>query len=251
MLRLIANTRDHLAWRTRLHLVDGLGASTFKAIYRFASENGIGFSDAIMRLGEYRDTIPAASRTRLQNQVTATREALDRFYPLLQEQEASPMETPTAQLKEFVKSVAESDLAEEEGRAAILDYIDQIADASGAKSLEDLLVSIVVGHDDREEIEAQPEEDSINVLSMHQAKGLTAEVVFVMAVEDEIIPRNDDLQTVNDNRRLLYVSMTRAKQKLFMSYANTRSGQQVHSGRNAGNPRRTLTRFLTKGLPQK
>ncbi len=249
MLRLIAYPGDHLAWRSRLQLTDGIGPSTFKAIYDFAAANGIGFSDAIVRLHEFLGTIPSTSRGRLKTQVRAIGEVLERFRPQLIAQEAPEAVKTTATLKTFIQSIAETEITEEEGRGAVLDYIDQIADTSGAKTLEDLLVSIAIGQEEREETEAEPEEGSINILSMHQAKGLTAEVVFVMAAEDEIIPRNDDLLTVNDNRRLLYVSMTRAKQKLFMTYANMRTGKQVHSGRDPGNPRRTITRFLRDMRP--
>jgi len=48
LLRLIANPTDHLAWRSRLALTDGVGPTTHRAIYDFAASSGIGYGDAIM-----------------------------------------------------------------------------------------------------------------------------------------------------------------------------------------------------------
>jgi len=53
---------------------------------------------------------------------------------------------------------------------------------------------------------------------------------------------------IGDERRLLYVSLTRAKHYLFITYCNSRTGQQRHTGRTSGNTRRSLTRFL-QGAP--
>ena len=245
LLRLIAHPTDHLAWRSRLQLTDGIGESTYKAIYQRAKEKGNGFSAAISDLGEYLDTtVPAAARKCLREQITATRKALEKFGPLLAEQEDAEETKTTTALKVFVEAVADTEISDEDGKADIVTYIEQIADASGSRTLADLLISIAIGREDMEETEAEPEEDAINILSMHQAKGLTAEIVFVMALEDEIIPREHDLQTEEDNRRLLYVSMTRAKQKLFMSYAIKRTGKQAFAGRNSGNPTRQISMFL-------
>lgn len=47
-----------------------------------------------------------------------------------------------------------------------------------------------------------------------------------------------------DERRLLYVSLTRARERLFVTYAQRRTGQQQHTGRDSGKQKRTLTRYL-------
>lgn len=251
LLRLIANPTDHLAWRSQLALTDGIGDTTFSAIYQYAETKGVGFSGAIMELDQFiNTTVPPNSRKRLMDRVTATREALKRFKPVLAEQEASNDTKTTAALKSFVQAVAETEITEEEGRGAVLDYIEEIADASAARTLADLLIAVALGREDREETEATPEENRINILSMHQAKGLTAEIVFVMALEDEVIPRTHDQPTLDDNRRLLYVSMTRAKEKLFMTYAIRRTGKQAFAGRTSGNPVRQISTFLQNIRPR-
>ena len=80
---------------------------------------------------------------------------------------------------------------------------------------------------------------------MHKAKGLSARAVIVMACEDEYLPgRQQSVDQEADERRLLYVSLTRAKQRLYLTYAQRRFGQQQHTGRDSGKQKRTLTRYL-------
>ena len=82
------------------------------------------------------------------------------------------------------------------------------------------------------------------LLTMHRAKGLTAEAVIVAATEDQYIPGRAQGDEVDDERRLLYVSLTRAKHHLFITYCDRRTGQQIHTGRDSGNTSRSLSQFL-------
>ena len=80
---------------------------------------------------------------------------------------------------------------------------------------------------------------------MHRAKGLTREVVFVVGVEDETIPgRAAGLAGEGEELRLLYVSLTRAKNKLFVTYCGRRTGPQIYTGSTSGTALRHLSRFL-------
>lgn len=89
---------------------------------------------------------------------------------------------------------------------------------------------------------------AINILTMHKAKGLGADTVFIAGAEDEYIPgRADTAAGVDDERRLLYVSLTRARHRLYLTYCDNRFGDQLYSGRTSGTSGRTLTRFLKDG----
>jgi DNA helicase-2/ATP-dependent DNA helicase PcrA len=82
---------------------------------------------------------------------------------------------------------------------------------------------------------------SVNILTMHKAKGLTARCTIVSAAEDQLIPGSSE---VDEERRLLYVSLTRAVDRLVITYAEERTGAQLFTGRDSGRPRRDLTQFL-------
>lgn len=70
----------------------------------------------------------------------------------------------------------------------------------------------------------EPEEeiDAVSIMSMHSAKGLTYDIVFILGMEEGSIP--DPRQDEGEQRRLLYVAMTRARKELFLCYAKRRIG---------------------------
>ena len=85
--------------------------------------------------------------------------------------------------------------------------------------------------------------NGVRVMTMHKAKGLSSQAVFIVAAEDEYIPGKAD---VDESRRLFYVSLTRAKHFLFISYCNDRLYNQRYTGNNPRNTtQRNLTRYLT------
>ena len=99
--------------------------------------------------------------------------------------------------------------------------------AFGASDLADLLAQIALR---REEEEALVQ-NTVNIMSMHKAKGLDACVVFVAAAEEELLPGPNNR---DEERRLLYVSLTRARHALFVTHSRRRMGAQRMSG--IGNP---------------
>ncbi|MFN3411183.1 MAG: ATP-dependent helicase [Exilispira sp.] len=71
----------------------------------------------------------------------------------------------------------------------------------------------------------EKEEDKVNLLTMHAAKGLEFKVVFIVGAEKGIIPSDKitNRMELEEERRLFYVAMTRAKEYLFISYCNERT----------------------------
>ncbi len=67
--------------------------------------------------------------------------------------------------------------------------------------------------------------DAVKMMTLHQAKGLEFSVVFIAGVEDGILPHSksiDDIFSIEEERRLFYVGITRAKERLFITYAKKR-----------------------------
>jgi uncharacterized protein (TIGR00375 family) len=66
--------------------------------------------------------------------------------------------------------------------------------------------------------------EKVSLMTMHAAKGLEFSVVFIAGCEDGFLPfeRNGTVDDIEEERRLFYVAMTRAKQKLYLSYAKKR-----------------------------
>ena len=73
--------------------------------------------------------------------------------------------------------------------------------------------------------EADEERDAVAIMSMHSAKGLTFKIVFILGLEEGIVPK--EKSDIEEERRLCYVAMTRAKIALFLCKANRRKGRPV------------------------
>ncbi len=96
------------------------------------------------------------------------------------------------------------------------------AEEAAHKLLED--VSLASDQDsDKEEVEA------VRLMTVHAAKGLEFSYVFITGLEEGLFPHNRDndenisQEEAEEERRLFYVALTRAKKKLFLSYAQTRT----------------------------
>lgn len=87
--------------------------------------------------------------------------------------------------------------------------------------LSDYLESVTLISD----IDNMDESNNITVATIHAVKGLEFEVVFVVGAEEKIFPISrsfDSIDDMEEERRLMYVAITRAKSRLFMSYCNSR-----------------------------
>ncbi|HUU05186.1 MAG TPA: 3'-5' exonuclease [Patescibacteria group bacterium] len=84
------------------------------------------------------------------------------------------------------------------------------------------------------------EQNEVRVMTMHSSKGCESPVVFIPAMEDDIMP-GIDLENIEEKRRLFYVSLTRAKYGVFITWAKQRTGQEIHmQGRKMLNKQRSV-----------
>lgn len=72
----------------------------------------------------------------------------------------------------------------------------------------------------------EEEDESVALMSMHSAKGLTYDVVFMLGMDEGIFPNL--AQDINEQRRLCYVAMSRAKRELFLCHSKRRRGPPAH-----------------------
>jgi len=96
-----------------------------------------------------------------------------------------------------------------------------LEDAALASDQDDLMIS-------QEKKKDKKEENSVKLMTVHAAKGLEFRYVFVTGLENGLFPyeRKNERETNEDQeeeRRLFYVALTRAKEKLFLSFANYRT----------------------------
>ena len=133
-------------------------------------------------------------------------------------------------------------ISDKEVRESVIQSLGQTAKVLDTPSLEEFVTTLVTKS---EELEQEFEKDKVNISTMHRAKGLTAKAVIVAGAEDEFIPgRAKEAAAKDDERRLLYVSLTRAEHHLFITYCDKRTGSQKYTGRDSSKESRSLTEFL-------
>jgi DNA helicase-2/ATP-dependent DNA helicase PcrA len=113
--------------------------------------------------------------------------------------------------------------ASDRDRAEWTSVIDAVAAvASACKSLEELEAIIAA----QAAALRQPPENAVVLSTIHSAKGLEWDAVFITGMEDGVLPHanNDD---VEEERRVAYVAVTRAKRLLGLTYAGSRFGQSA------------------------
>ncbi|MFY9263752.1 MAG: ATP-dependent DNA helicase UvrD2 [Arcanobacterium sp.] len=95
---------------------------------------------------------------------------------------------------------------------------------------------------ERMDVQYAPTTEAVTLSSLHAAKGLEWPVVFLAGMSEGLMPISHakDKDTIAEERRLLYVGITRAQEELHVSYA----------GQSAGRAERKLSRFLTEYWPQ-
>ena len=108
------------------------------------------------------------------------------------------------------------------------------------------------------DITTQEKENQVTLMSLHSAKGLEFPVVFIAGVEEGLLPHSHSLfdpEKIEEERRLCYVGITRAKQKLYLTFTNTRwmygrSKQTTRSRFLSQIPDKLITKRQYVDLPQ-
>lgn len=117
---------------------------------------------------------------------------------------------------------------------ALVELADEMANARGAD-----LGALIRELDERAQAQNAPTVDGVTLSTIHAAKGLEWDAVIVVGVTDGLLPISlaEGAQAIEEERRLLYVAVTRAREHLMLSYARARN-----VGARAV---RTPSRFLT------
>ncbi len=106
-----------------------------------------------------------------------------------------------------------------------LDWVDYLGRDEAGRAFEDVVAQIILaGMTDKDR---EPDGKSVRLMTLHAAKGLEFPHVFLVGMEEDILPHRASLAAdgLEEERRLAYVGMTRARQTLTLSYAQRRRRQ--------------------------
>lgn len=237
-LCLINNTTDDLRLRRIINVpARGIGGKTLESAERQAIVAGIPLFDVVADPGGYSSLEKSAAK-------------LKNFANMILELKKKSAEMP---LPEFYDAVVEAT-----GYIAMLDAKDTVENQSRKENVQELKSSIISYVEQAEtpslagfleevslytDIEKYDQDaDAAVMMTMHSAKGLEFPNVFLVGMEDGLFPGMrvfTDPEEMEEERRLCYVAITRAKQRLYLSHAK----QRMLYGRTSFN---RISRFVSE-----
>ena len=146
-------------------------------------------------------------------------------------------------LREFYLNESKGQL---DSRTDNLDELVSVAsrfvrrDEEETAGMSDLVAFLAYASLEAGEGQAQADEDGVQLMTLHSAKGLEFPIVFLGGLEEGLFPSSksmDESGRLEEERRLAYVGITRARQKLVISYAESR---RIHGQDNYNIPSRFL-----------
>ncbi|EXH14914.1 UvrD-helicase domain-containing protein [Acinetobacter sp. 1245593] len=248
-LRLIINPEDDSAFLRIINTPKrAIGPVTLEKLGLFAQENNLSLlgasSDqrlsmvlpkkAETQLHEFADFIATFTRELLEDDepVPKVRQMMNEagYIDYIREQSATP-----AQEKSKLDNI-------ENLFTSIQNLINRAEDVD-EKNIESVIRKLVL-LDLLEQQQEEEDTDKVNLLTLHAAKGLEFPFVYIMGLEEELLPHKNSIaaETIEEERRLMYVGITRARQGLTLTLAEQR--------KNGGQMKQmTPSRFLDE-LPQ-
>ncbi len=238
-LRLIQNHNDNVALvRVINEPKRGIGASTVDKASSVAAANTVSIFEVCKRAGEFTDEIPAKAGGNLSafaELITSLKKELDDGMGL--ELFVRTVMERTGMLAALKVDNSVENRTRLENLEEFISMVQEAVKSNPEVTLDSLLEDISLVSDIDNYDEAQ---DTVTLMTLHSAKGLEFPNVFLIGAEEGIFPSTrsfGDREEIEEERRLCYVGITRAKKRLYI----TRAKSRTLFGRTAYNP---PSRFL-------
>jgi DNA helicase II / ATP-dependent DNA helicase PcrA len=228
-LRVVVNPKDEESLKRIINFpARGIGKTTVDKTILYANENNISIWDVMNRAKEF--GFKAGTLEALENFAIMIKS----FQSMLQKQNAYEMAFHAGKQTNIVKELFNDKSTEGVNRYeniqellnSIKEWIETPLNEEdgevGDKGLGAYLQQITLLTDVDEK---DPDADMVKVMTVHAAKGLEFQCVFVAGLEEMLFPSSMSVNTreeLEEERRLFYVAITRAKNRLWLTYANTR-----------------------------
>ena len=209
-LRVIMNPADEVSIKRVLNVPKrGIGESTVDKLDVFAKEEGISFYEALGRAGSAGVT-------------GAARKGIDLFlttiFDVINQDDQSPGALLESVLDKsgYLREFEEDESVEAAGR---LENLGELVGSAREFSRADEFLEQVSLVADTDQLS---DDDKVVLMTLHAAKGLEFPVVFIVGVEEGLFPHSralTDPDELEEERRLAYVGITRAQERLFLTHA--------------------------------
>ncbi len=237
-LRLLVNPNDDAAF---LRIVNvprrEIGPSTLEKLGQYATQRNVSLFSAVHELGAEQH-LSESALGRLRMFCSWVRDTTRRCY------EDDPMRT----LKQMFTDIDYEDWLHQNSSSptqaqrrmqnvwylmdSLARMLDQDKGTADEITIEDA-VSRMILRDMMEQREEEDDTDKVHLLTLHASKGLEFPHVFIMGLEEDLLPHRNSIESdqIEEERRLMYVGITRAQRTLTLTYAGERKqyGEKIES----------------------
>ncbi|MDQ2647972.1 MAG: ATP-binding domain-containing protein, partial [Actinomycetota bacterium] len=228
-LRAVMNPTDEVSVKRVLNTPKrGIGDSSIGKLDAFASSRGLSFMDALRRADD-----AGVSGTAVKG-IKQFLGLLDSVADLAEEDRAADLLEQLLERSGYLDELRAEHSIEAEGRLENL--AELVGSAQESESIDEFLeaVSLVSDADDIDDA------SQVVLMTIHAAKGLEYPVVFIVGLEDGVFPHLrsiGDPDELEEERRLAYVALTRAQERLYLTHAWSRT---LYGGTQYNPPSRFL-----------
>ena len=219
-IRFVANPRDEVAFKRMVKLLPGIGNKSADNHWR-AWENGLDERGEITSWGERLLAMPVGAKSKKSWEQLA--HTLDEIAP--GGKPNPPSEMITSIVEAIYDDYAKANFTNYELRREDLNQL--AAFARQFKDVDEFLsqLALISNIDAEPALDPSTDTEAVNLSSVHQAKGLEYHTVFVIWLTDGMFPSTRSLETrdaIEEERRLFYVAITRARDELYLTYPHMR-----------------------------
>lgn len=227
-MRLSVNPDDDEALRRVINTpARGIGETTLAKLTRTAIDNNTSIWQVLHRPDEF----PTELNNGTKRKLSAFYTLIDSFLELTDQKEnaytvARKIVEDTGLYSMYLHDNTPENISKRENLEELLsgvkEFVETATEQGGDTGLTSFLSEISLATDQDSDTEA---EEHVTLMTAHSAKGLEFNNVFIVGVEEDLFPSSmsaNDFKGVEEERRLLYVAMTRARHYCMMSYAVSR-----------------------------
>lgn len=214
-LRIILNEKDFLSLERVFNFPKtGIGEKTFEKI-KVSLENEKSLIDALKKILESVN-------------IKKVKESIIKFVDFYEKWQ-NLKDNIFELINNIINDVQFLENLEEEKKENIYEFfniVKEFIDRTGSTKLEDFLSYISLISD----VDTIDASDKITLMTVHSAKGLEFNIVFIVGLEEGLFPHFRSLLSdgdIEEERRLLYVAMTRAKENLYLTYSIRRTRRGI------------------------
>ncbi|MEO0160924.1 MAG: UvrD-helicase domain-containing protein [candidate division WOR-3 bacterium] len=225
-LRVINNPTDSVSLKRIINLpARNIGKETLDKIIRFQKENNLTLFESLRKISE----INGISKKSLESLETFIK-MIEKFRELSKKLNLYDLTLRIANETGYLEYLHRRETEEEINRRKnveeLLISINEFVKNNPSATIQDYLEGVSL----RSDIDDWSNE-KVSLMTLHNAKGLEFDVVFITGLEDGIIPHYKAREEgrYEEERRLLYVGITRAKKKLYITTADKRRNYQGNS----------------------